>query len=90
MKDGKQRTIRSTTLLFALCSAIAILLAACGPSRFVSGLNPFHTSEEEALVALYNATGGADWRNSSGWLSDRHIETWHGVRYIPLHIPACQ
>ena len=81
MKDGKQLTIRSTTLLFALCSAIAVLLIACSPGRFVSGLNPFHTSEEEALVALYNTTGGADWRNSSGWLSDQHIGTWHGVRY---------
>ena len=87
MKDGKQLTIRSATLrsatlLFALCSAMAILLAACGPSRFVPDLNnPFSTSEQEALVDLYNATGGADWRNNSGWLTDRHIETWHGVRY---------
>ena len=83
MKDGKQPAMPSAILLFALCSAIAILLAACGPSRFVPDLNnPFSTSEEEALVDLYNATGGADWRNNSGWLSDRHIGTWHGVRYF--------
>ena len=82
MKDGKQPAMPSAILLFALCSAIAILLAACGPSRFVPDLNnPFSTSEQEALVDLYNATGGADWRNNSGWLTDQHIETWHGVRY---------
>ena len=82
MKDGKQPAMHSATLLFALSSAIAILLAACGPSRFVPDLNnPFSTSEQEALVDLYNATGGADWRNNSGWLTDQHLETWHGVRY---------
>ena len=83
MKDGKQPAMPSAIFLFALCSAIAILLSACGPSRFIPDLNnPFSTSEQEALVDLYNATGGADWRNNSGWLSDRHIGTWHGVRYF--------
>ena len=32
-----------------------------------------------ALVALYNATGGANWANNSNWLSDEHIGKWQGV-----------
>ena len=56
MKDGKQPAMPSAILLFALCSAIAILLAACGPSRFVPDLNnPFSTSEELGFSDLYLA-----------------------------------
>ena len=33
-----------------------------------------------ALVALYQATGGSNWRNSDNWLSrTRPLEEWHGV-----------
>ncbi|MEJ2736835.1 MAG: BTAD domain-containing putative transcriptional regulator [Anaerolineae bacterium] len=36
-------------------------------------------AECQALVALYNETGGADWRDSSGWLSDSAPCSWFGV-----------
>ena len=32
-----------------------------------------------ALVALYRATGGENWKNSANWLSDEPVENWHGV-----------
>ena len=32
-----------------------------------------------ALVALYNATGGASWRRSTNWLSDQPLSAWYGV-----------
>jgi len=32
-----------------------------------------------ALVALYNATDGANWTNNTNWLSDRPISEWYGV-----------
>ena len=31
------------------------------------------------LVAIYNATGGANWTNNTNWLSDRPIGEWYGV-----------
>ena len=37
------------------------------------------TSDRDVLVALYNATGGANWRNNANWLSDEPIGDWHGV-----------
>ena len=82
MRNGKRPTILSLTLRVALCGVIAILLAACSPGRFVSVVNPFDNSDKDTLAALYNATGGADWKNSSGWMSDRYVGTWHGVRYV--------
>ena len=36
-------------------------------------------SDRAALVALYNATGGASWRLSTNWLSDRPLNAWDGV-----------
>ena len=36
-------------------------------------------SEWRALVALYNATSGPQWRNNENWLTDEPIHSWHGV-----------
>lgn len=33
-----------------------------------------------ALVALYNATGGDDWTNNEGWLSETPLGDWYGVK----------
>ena len=36
-------------------------------------------SDRAALVALYNATGGANWRNNGNWLSNAPIGAWYEV-----------
>ena len=36
-------------------------------------------SDRDLLVALYDATGGPQWRVSENWLTDRPLEEWHGV-----------
>ena len=36
-------------------------------------------TERDALAALYNATGGADWTNSTDWLTGAPVGQWHGV-----------
>ena len=74
--------------LMALACALTLLLPACGgdiPRINVQDINPFPSekkAEKKALVELYNATGGADCKNNFGWLTDQHIQTWHGVRYF--------
>ena len=35
--------------------------------------------DRAALVALYNATGGRNWRNNGNWLSNAPMGAWHGV-----------
>ena len=35
--------------------------------------------ERAALVALYEATGGANWRYNDNWLSNEPVGAWHGV-----------
>ena len=36
-------------------------------------------TDREALVALYHATGGPNWRNDANWLSDEPLRRWYGV-----------
>ena len=36
-------------------------------------------ADREALVALYNATGGDNWTNNTNWLTTAPIGQWHGV-----------
>ena len=50
-------------------------------------------TDREALVALYNATDGANWSDNTNWLSDAPIGEWHGVfvdydtgRVVWLHL----
>ena len=32
-----------------------------------------------ALIALYNATGGANWNDNTNWLTNAPLEQWYGV-----------
>ena len=36
-------------------------------------------TDRAALVALYDATDGANWRNDTNWSSDEPLSSWHGV-----------
>lgn len=36
-------------------------------------------TDRDALVALYRATGGENWRESQNWDTDADLKTWHGV-----------
>ena len=43
------------------------------------GFAQLPSPDRAALVALYNATGGANWTNNDGWLTNTPIGQWHGV-----------
>ncbi|CAM9947523.1 unnamed protein product [Hapterophycus canaliculatus] len=36
-------------------------------------------TDREALAALYHATGGPNWKNSTDWDTDADLSDWHGV-----------
>ncbi|MYC20918.1 MAG: hypothetical protein F4X62_05470 [Caldilineaceae bacterium SB0662_bin_25] len=40
---------------------------------------PDSAEERAALVALYRATDGANWKNNANWLTSAPLGTWHGV-----------
>ena len=37
------------------------------------------SGDRDALVALYHATGGANWRSNRNWLSNTPLDQWYGV-----------
>ena len=48
------------------------------PSFNPSGL-PSCVADKDILIALYNATGGANWSDNSNWLSTEPLNSWYGV-----------
>ena len=45
----------------------------------LGSLSVARCSERDALVALYNATDGANWSDNSNWLSAEPLNSWYGV-----------
>ncbi len=45
-----------------------------------AGFAQVSTAERDALVALYNSTGGSTWTNS--WYLTKAFRTWHGVTVV--------
>ena len=43
------------------------------------GPEPEPPSDRDALIAIYNATGGADWTEKTNWLTAMPVESWYGV-----------
>ena len=44
-----------------------------------TGVECAPSSDRDLLVALYDATNGANWANAENWLTDAPLGEWHGV-----------
>ncbi len=42
--------------------------------------------ERAALIALYNATDGANWTNNTNWCSDKPLSEWYGITTKEGHV----
>ena len=61
-------------------TALACLLALIGAlGGAVEARAQDSATDRAALVALYNATDGANWTNNTNWLSSEPVGDWHGV-----------
>ena len=61
-------------------TALACLLVCVGTvSLCVESRSQSLIGDRKALVALYNATDGPNWKNNANWLSDEPLNSWHGV-----------
>jgi len=59
-----------------------VLVVACAALSSVRA-----DTYRDALMELYSATDGANWKNNSGWGSTANYCTWYGVQ-CPLHTTA--
>ena len=54
--------------------------ATAFPTRTPLGPAPGSVAtDREALVAVYNALGGADWEEQENWLTDAPLGEWDGI-----------
>ena len=74
---GPDRTA-STPAAGAAPTATDAPSPATATARPVLGPTSAET-DQEALVALYNATDGENWDESDNWLSDAPLGLWYGV-----------
>ena len=61
--------------LFVLLAVLSAVLLAAGNARAQGTV----ATDRAAMVALYNATGGANWTNNTNWLTNEALSEWHGL-----------
>ena len=87
----QNRVLPTKTLVLASI-ATAIVLFGVNPSHngatnpIELGLNACaadtlgSAKDWEALVAIYHALGGDEWKHNDGWLTEAPLKDWYGVR----------
>lgn len=65
--------VRSNEIGTATLTATAASLSA------TASVTVSYNSQQLALVALYNSTGGEDWRTRENWLTAAPLDDWYGV-----------
>ena len=56
-----------------------VAVAVAVPVSSVGEASGDSSTDRAALASLYNATGGANWKNNDKWLSEAPMGEWHGV-----------
>ena len=71
------------TIRGAAVGEAAVTVTASDPdsleARAVFTVEVTENLERAALVALYEATDGPNWKNNENWLTDAPLGEWHGV-----------
>ena len=76
-------------------AGLGTLYGTAGPVPVQTGASS-PTTDRAALVALYNATSGANWADNRNWLSNAPMGEWYGVitdasgRVIELNLDSNQ
>ena len=69
-RSGLAATLLAALILLCLCAGRATPARAQGSAA----------TDRAALVALYDATGGANWTNNTNWSTTAALSAWHGVQ----------
>ena len=80
--DAAVATVTSGGLVRGVSAGSATISAAAGQASggAAATVSPDAPHpDRDALVALYNATGGPDWDLNAKWLTDEPLNQWYGV-----------
>ena len=76
---GLARLAVRTTTLLAFVGGTIVDVKQAGAQTFDCSNVDVPRAECEALVALYNNTGGPTWTDNTGWLQTNAVCSWFGV-----------
>ena len=76
--DASIARVDDSGLVSGLDEGVATITVTSGSAEGRSEITVANP-DRAALVAFYNATGGADWTNNDNWLTEAPLEEWHGV-----------
>ena len=78
--DESVVTVDAHGLVTAVANGVALVTVRSGSAvASIEVTVRIPSPDREILISLYHATGGADWTNSTNWLSEEHIDEWYGV-----------
>ncbi len=72
--------VRPTRIVRRLCVAALAFAVFWGSSTRDAVAQGSAALDRAALEALYDATDGPNWTNSTNWKTDAPLDQWHGVR----------
>ena len=78
--DEAVATVDSVGVVLGVTEGMAVITVASGDAEATAEILVGRITDREALVALYEATGGPNWVNDENWLTDAPLEDWFGVR----------
>ena len=70
---------KSVAGILVAVMAVAAMALADSAGTGLAQAQTNTSNDRDALVALYNAADGPNWRTDTNWLSDRPLGEWHGV-----------
>ena len=80
--DPAVATVNAYGLVTAVDNGITQITAAAdsvSASATISVKLGNQMLDREALIALYNETGGPNWTNNTDWLTNASPDVWHGI-----------
>ena len=77
-----------TCILLFIISGIVVQAYpnASKPNLETAKVTTVPDEEKQALIDLYNATGGENWINNTNWLSDEPVSEWYGIEVEDGHV----
>ena len=76
---GRTQLAKSIARFPVAVMAVAAMVLASAAGTGLAQVQTNTSTDRDALVALYNATDGANWLNNRNWLSNGPMGEWHGV-----------
>ncbi len=76
---GRTQMAKSIAIFLVAVMAVAAMALASVAGTGLAQAQTNTSTDRAALVALYNATDGANWHSNGNWLSNAPMGEWHGV-----------